>query len=182
MKITTKQMTVTAVMIALCIIAQLFKTNGTYSVWIVGGLVNMFIIIATLYSGWVSGLLISILAPITSFIITASPIIAAVPLIMPCIMVGNLIMVVAAALVRCKRLELNILPISLVAGAIIKYFVMTGLIVKWVIPTYGAALSDAQVVAASAQFSLTQLFAGLVGAFMACVVWPIVKLSVKRSR
>lgn len=182
MKITTKQMTLTAIMIALCIIAQLFKTSGPYSVWIVGGLVNMFIIIATLYSGWVSGLLISILAPITSFIITASPIIATVPLIMPCIMVGNLIMVVFATFVRGKKLELNLLPISLVASAVVKYLVMTALIVKWIIPTYGTSLSNAQVTAASTQFSITQLFAGLVGAFMTCVVWPIVKLSVKRSR
>ncbi len=182
MKITTKQMTVTAIMIALCVIAQLFKTSNAYTTWIVGGLINMFIIIATLYSGWVSGLLISILAPITSFIITASPIIAAVPLIMPCIMVGNLVMVVFAAFVRCKKLELNILPICLVAAAVVKYFVMTALIVKWVIPTYGSGLSAVQVKMASAQFGINQLWAGGLGVFMTCIVWPIIKLSVKRSR
>lgn len=183
MKITTKELTVTGVMIALCIVVQLFKNPAIpYLTYVTGGLINLFIIIATLYSGWVSGLLISILTPITAFIITGSPIIAAVPLIMPCIMVGNFVMALFAWFVRCKKFELNLLPISLVAGAFAKYGVMTLLIVNWVIPSYGSSLKAAAKSLAATTYSTTQLIAGLVGTFLACIIWPIVKLAVKRSR
>lgn len=183
MKITTKQITVTAVMIALCIVVQLFKNPSIpYLTWITGGLINLFIIIATLYSGWVSGLLVSILTPITAFIVTGSPIMATVPLIIPCIMVGNFVMALFAYFVRSKRLELNLLPISLVAGAFAKYGIMTLLIVKWVLPSYGASLSNQMATMATTTYSITQLYAGLVGVFMACIIWPLLKLSVKRGR
>ena len=81
MKMKTRTITVTAIMVALCVVVQLFKNPGTIPV--TGGLINMIIIIDTLYCGLVSGIIISIAAPVTSFIITQSPMIAAVPMILP---------------------------------------------------------------------------------------------------
>lgn len=132
MKMKTRTITVTAIMVALCVVVQLFKNPGTIPV--TGGLINMIIIIDTLYCGLVSGIIISIAAPVTSFIITQSPMIAAVPMILPFIMVGNVVIVLFAWAVRCKKLELNLLPLSLVAGSFAKWGVMTLLIVQWVLP------------------------------------------------
>lgn len=183
MKMRTRTVTVTAVMIALCIIIQLFKTPSfMYSVYVVGGLINLILIIDTLYCGLVSGIIVAAVTPITSFIITGSAIIAAVPMILPCIMIGNMVIVLFAWFVRCKKLELNLLPISLVAGSFAKWGVMTLLIVKWVLPTFGKGLGAAAYQAATVTYSTTQLIAALVGTAFACVIWPIVRLGVKRSR
>ena len=183
MKMRTRTLTVTAVMIALCIIIQFFKAPSfMYSVYIIGGLINLILIVDTLYCGIVSGLIVAAITPITSFIITGAPIIAAVPMILPCIMAGNIVIVMFAWFVRCKKLELNLLPISLVAGSIAKWGVMTLLIVKWVLPSFGKGLNPAVYKTAAITYSTTQLIAALVGTAFACIIWPIVRLGVKRSR
>lgn len=93
MKMRTRTITVTAVMIALCIAVQFFKVpTFAYSIYVIGGLINLILIIDTLYCGIVSGIIVSAVAPITSFIITGSPVIAAVPMILPCIMIGNMVL------------------------------------------------------------------------------------------
>ena len=130
----------------------------------------------------VSGIIISIAAPVTSFIITQSPMIAAVPMILPFIMVGNVVIVLFAWAVRCKKLELNLLPLSLVAGSFAKWGVMTLLIVQWVLPVFGADLSPKMKAMAAATYSTTQLYAALAGTALTCIIWPIIKLGVKRSR
>lgn len=181
MKMKTRTVAVTAIMIALCIVVQLFKNPGTIPV--TGGLINLILIIDTLYCGLVSGVIISIIAPITSFIITGSPVIAAVPMLLPCIMIGNIVIVIFAWIIRCKKLELNLLPISLVAGSFAKWGAMTLLIVKWVLPFYGkTALAPKAYNIASVTYSTTQLYSALLGTALACIIWPIVRLAVKRNR
>lgn len=180
MKMRTRTITVTAIMVALCVVVQLFKNPGTIP--ITGGLINLIIIIDTLYCGLLSGIIISAVAPITSFIITQSPIIAAVPMILPFIMVGNIVIVLFAWAVRCKKLELNLLPLSLVAGSFAKWGVMTLTIVKWILPTFGLNLAPKMYKMAAATYSLTQLYAALAGTALACIIWPIVRLGIKRNR
>ena len=85
MKIQTKQITVTAIMLAICIISQFFKT---LSVYITGPIVNAALILTVLYAGTVCGIILSIITPITSFFITGTPIMAVIPAMFPCIMVG----------------------------------------------------------------------------------------------
>jgi hypothetical protein len=97
-------------------------------------------------------------------------------------MVGNAVIVFFAWLVRCKKLELNLLPISLVAGSIAKWGIMTLLIVKWVLPNFGTGLSSVAYKTATITYSTTQLIAAFVGTAFACVIWPIIRLGVKRSR
>lgn len=180
MKMKTRTITVTAIMVALCVVIQLFKNPGTIPV--TGGLINMIIMIDTLYCGLTSGIIISIVAPITSFIITQSPMIASVPMILPFIMIGNVVIVLFAWVVRCKKLELNLLPLSLVAGSFAKWGVMTLSIVQWVLPVFGADLSPKMKAMAAATYSTTQLYAALAGTALTCIIWPIIKLGVKRSR
>lgn len=180
MKMKTRTITVTAIMVALCIVVQLFKTQGTIP--ITGALINLIIIIDTLYCGLLSGIILSIIVPITSFIITQSPIIASVPMILPFIMLGNIVIVIFAWFVRGKKLELNLLPLSLVSGSFAKWAVMTLTITKWVLPTFGGSLAPKMKAMAAATYSTTQLYAALFGTALACIIWPILKLAIKRVR
>ena len=90
MKITTKQITTTAVLLAICIVSQFFKNT---SVYITGPVINACLILAVLSVGIPCGIILSVITPVTSFFITGSPIIGAIPAIMPCIMAGNALLV-----------------------------------------------------------------------------------------
>lgn len=96
MKITTKQITTTAVLLAICIVSQFFKNT---SVYITGPVINACLILAVLSVGIPCGIILSVITPVTSFFITGSPIIGAIPAIMPCIMAGNALLVLGVGLV-----------------------------------------------------------------------------------
>ena len=49
MKIKTKQITVTAIMLAICLVSQFFKN---LSVYITGPIINAALILTVLYAGW----------------------------------------------------------------------------------------------------------------------------------
>lgn len=100
MKIITKQITITAALLAVCIASQFFKNM---SVYITGPIINACIVLAALSGGMICGIIISIITPVMSFFITGSPIIAAIPLIMPCIMIGNAFFVCSSFLICKKR-------------------------------------------------------------------------------
>lgn len=186
MKATTKQITVTAIMIALSIVViQFIKlplSISGQSVGVSGALINLIMIIDTLYCGLLSGILLAIIIPVLSFVLTASPVISAVPLILPCIMIGNAVLVLFAWFVRGKKLELNLMPISLVAGSFAKAGIMALLIVNWVLPQFGGKLPAAAMNMAKVTYSSTQLLAALVGTFLACVIWPVLKIGLKHIR
>lgn len=186
MKINTKQITVTAIMLALSIVViQFIKlplSISGQSVGISGALINLILIIDTLYCGMLSGMLLAIIIPVLSFVLTASPIISSVPLILPCIMIGNVVFVFFAWFVRGKKLELNLMPLSLVAGSFAKAGIMALLIVKWVIPQFGSALPAKALAMAKVTYSSTQLIAALLGTFLACIIWPVLKLGLKKIR
>lgn len=188
-KIATKQIAVTAIMLALCILSQFFKN---LSVYITGPIINTILIITTLYCGMLCGSIIAIITPITSFFITGAPVIAALPLIMPCIMAGNEILVLSIGFVKkaiiamefklpnneTKR-EIAILAPSMIIGSILKALFMSIAIVRVIIPTFGTSLPAPMVKAASVTFSTTQLITALIGGAIACVIWPAIKIYLK---
>ena len=73
---------------------------------------------AVIYAGPACGIILGIITPITSFFITGSPIMAAIPAMFPCIMIGNIILVGAVALLREKCGKTEGLPISIVIGGV----------------------------------------------------------------
>ena len=81
MKIKTKQITVTAIMLAICLVSQFFKN---LSVYITGPIINAALILTVLYAGMACGIILSIITPVTSFFITGSPVMAAIPAMFPC--------------------------------------------------------------------------------------------------
>lgn len=186
MKSKTKQITITAVMLALSIVViQFIKlplSISGQSVGFSGALINLILIVDTLYCGLVSGIFLSLIIPVLSFVLTASPVISSVPLILPCIMIGNVVFVLFAWFVRGKKFELNLMPLSLVAGSFAKAGIMSLLIVNWVIPNFGTVLPAKALGMIKVTYSSTQLIAALLGTFLACIIWPVMKMALKKFR
>lgn len=187
-KITTKQITITAVLLAICILSQYFKN---LSVYITGPLVNACILLATLAAGLASGVIISIIAPITAFLFTGSPIMASMPLMFPAIMLGNITIAWVAWFFQKKfKFKLH-LEIGLIIGSIAKAIVMGVLIVFVIFPLFGDNLSDklgdatkatAVLTAARYTFSVSQLITSLIGSALTLVLWYPLKKVMKNEQ
>ena len=150
MKIRTKQITVTAIMLAICILSQFFKN---LSVYITGPIINAALILTVLYAGTVCGIILSIITPVTSFFITGSPIMAAIPAMFPCIMIGNIILVLCVGLLHTKFGAKAGLPVS----------------------TYLPVKMQPMLHAVQLQFSLTQLITAIIGGVYAVIIAAVLK-------
>ena len=100
----TKQITTTAILLAICIISQVFKN---LSIFITGPIINTCIVLAVLLVGLPCGLILSVITPVTAYFIAASPVMNAVPLIIPFIMLGNCVLAVAVSLLLKKSIGEN---------------------------------------------------------------------------
>ena len=176
-KITVKQITITAALLAICILSQYFKN---LSVYITGPIVNACILLATLAAGLGSGVILSIIAPITAFFFTGSDLMAAMPLLFPAIMLGNITICFFAWFLNKKFKFKFRLETGLVLGSIAKAAVMGILIVLIIFPTFGDALTVRIGDAAKATkmlngarvvFSLTQLTTSLIGSALTIILW-----------
>lgn len=166
-KITTKQIATGGVLLALMIVAQLFKD---LSVYITGPIVNAVLIIATLSLGPVVGIILSIISPLTAFLITASPIMKMVPLIIPAIMCGNIILCMFVYFLA-KHIKKPVgLPAGLITGSVFKAMFMGGVISNCLL-VYMAKLPEEKLKAAQATFSVTQLITALIGSVLAYIIW-----------
>lgn len=188
MKITTKQLVQTALLLAICIASQYFKN---LSVYITGPIVNLTIIIAVLAVGLWGGLLLSIVAPITAFFFTGSPIMAAIPLMFPAIMAGNAVLAITVWYFQNKTHFKGNLPVGLIVGSILKAVFMGIVIVLIILPLFGNNIAtqlpnpDAlpKVLAtAKVTFSITQLTTALIGSALAYVIWLPLKKYLKTEQ
>ena len=172
MKIRTKQITVTAIMLAICILSQFFKN---LSVYITGPIINAALILTVLYAGTVCGIILSIITPVTSFFITGSPIMAAIPAMFPCIMIGNIILVLCVGLLHTKFGAKAGLPVSIGIGAVLKAVFMGILISLIILPTYLPVKMQPMLHALQLQFSLTQLITAIIGGVYAVIIAAVLR-------
>ena len=183
MKITTKQIAVTGLLLAICIISQYFKTISPY---ITGPIVNATLILAVLGSGLFSGILLSIIAPITAFFFTGSPLMAAVPLMFPVIMLGNLILVFCVYYSQSRTKSNKNLIAGLAVGSILKSIFLGGLVVLVILPLFHNALATkipnpeklaGFLTTIKMTFSVTQLITAVIGSVIAYLIWiPLKKV------
>ena len=173
MKITTKQITTTAVLLAICIVRQFFKNT---SVYITGPIINACLIIAALGAGMACGIILSVITPVTSFLITGSPIMSAIPAIIPCVMIGNIILVVAVSLIA-KKIKGNAgLIAGMAAGSIVKALFMGVVIALVLIPSL---LPEAMF---QTKYSVTQLITAVIGSVLAFIIWiPLKKVIAEQN-
>ena len=185
MKITTKQLVQTALLLAICIASQYFKN---LSVYITGPIVNLTIILAVLSVGLWSRLLLSIIAPVTAFFFTGSPIMAAIPLMFPAVMAGNAVLAVTVWYFQKKTSFKWRLPAGLIAGSVLKAVFMGIVIVLIILPIFGDNIASKlpkpealPMVLATAKvtFSVTQLTTALIGSVLAYLIWMPLKKYLK---
>ena len=188
MKPTTKGLAQTALLLAICIASQYFKN---LSVYITGPIVNTTIIIAVLAVGLWSGILISIIAPVTAFLFTGSPIMAAIPLMFPVVMAGNAILAICVWYFQEKQSFKWRLPAGLVIGSVLKAIFMGVVVIIVILPLFGnnvasrlpkpealpKVLSTAKVT-----FSITQLITALLGSILAYLIWIPLKKYLKNPQ
>ena len=169
MKIKTKQITVTAIMLAICLVSQFFKN---LSVYITGPIINAALILTVLYAGMACGIILSI---ITSFFITGSPVMAAIPAMFPCIMIGNIILVVCVGLLRKKCGKAAGFPVSIAIGAILKAVFMGIAIALIILPAFLPAPMHKMLPVLQLQFSVTQLITAVIGGVYAVIIAAVLK-------
>ena len=161
----------TAVLLALCIASQFLKN---LSVYLTGSIINAILVIATLSCGFWSGIAISLVTPVTSWLITGSPLVSALPVMMPLISMSNAVLVVFTALAR-KKEKFWVLPLSLGVGSLAKGGFLWLTVVQWVLPILGpgSGLPEKALLAAKTTFSLTQVITALIGSALALTVWHL---------
>ncbi|MBS4535239.1 ECF transporter S component [Clostridium sp. D2Q-14] len=160
----TKKLVRTALLLSLALIFQIGFRQ--FAQPLVGPLVNMTLVLATLIVGPVSGIIIGILTPTVAFMLG---IIALAPLI-PIIIIGNSLLVVIFYLVNDKLKFKGKEWISIILASLFKFtFLAVG--VRTILPLF--LLKVPSVIIAT--FTLPQLYTALVGGALALIIYPFIK-------
>lgn len=178
-KLSTHQIVTAGLLLTLIIVSQFFKN---LSVFITGPIVNTILIIATLSCGPAVGIILSIISPITSFFITQSPIISAIPLIIPAIIAGNIILCLGAHFGEERIKNFLGLMIGLVTGSLLKALFMGAVISNFLLVVFNTSLPPKAIAVAKNTFSVTQLLTSMIGSAFAFAIWKSIKAFVKNPQ
>lgn len=176
----TRQIAITAVLLAVCIASQFFKN---LSVYITGPIVNLCLILATVFAGLLWGVILAIVTPVTSFIISGSPVMMAVPGIIPLIMLGNAVLVVMVHFlfkpaVTGEGSFINVRSVITAAlSALAKGCIMGLTISLWLLPSFIPAESPLmeKLPVFQMTFSVTQFVTAVIGFVYFFIVWTPLK-------
>lgn len=165
-----REIATAAMLLAICIVAQLFKNT---SVFITGPVINACLILCELFAGLAPAVVLSIVTPVTSALITGSPVMQAVPLLPLFIMLGNIVLVLCVWLM--ERLQWNInrnvkTAFGMAGGSVLKSLFMGLTISYGILPNFLPAAMMKMLPVLQAQFSTTQLVTALIGSAIAFVV------------
>ena len=179
---TSKKIAITAVLLAICIVSQFFKN---LSVYITGPIVNLCLILATMTAGLLWGSILALITPVTAFFIAASPVMTAVPFIIPFIMLGNEVLVLMVHFcfkpaVSAGSNAANSKSIAMaVLSSVAKGCFMGLTISLWLLPTFipqASPLRDKMSIF-QATFSLTQFISALIG----FLYYYIVRIPIRKA-
>ena len=165
--VNTKTITLTGVLLAICIVFQLFKGISPF---ISGPVVNAVIIIATAAVGLWSGTVIALISPIVAYFLGATPILQVIPLMIPVIMAGNWIMAGATELYKKNNEDLRGIA-TLVVGAVLKAAFLWFMVSFIMLPAFGKNIPTPQQIAMKTMFSTVQLITALIGIVIALLLW-----------
>ncbi len=171
----TKQIAATAILLAICIASQFFKN---LSIFITGPIINACIVLAVMTVNLPCALLLCVITPVTAYFIAASPVMMAVPGILPFIMLGNAVLAVAArflirpALKQKGKIFSSRSVILGVLSAALKGIVMGLTISLWLLPTFIPAESPlfAKLGTFQLTFGLFQFITALIGVVYAYIL------------
>lgn len=171
----TQKLTYSAMLLAISLISMVFKGGGTLMiVFLTGAVVNACIIIDTYLCGLLYGIILSIITPIAAKFISPSPVQTAVPVVIPCIMVGNAILAICIAAMGKRSGSKLFLPVSMITGSIAKALFMGIVIALIILPSMLPAELMGKLSAFQFTFSFVQLFSALVGSIYAYSVLKLV--------
>lgn len=182
----TKKIAVTAILLAVCIASQFLKN---LSVYITGPIVNLCIILAVMTAGLSWGVILSVITPVTAFFIAASPVMQAVPWIIPLIMCGNAVLAIMVAVLfrpavlKSDRL-LNLKSVLMaVISALAKGVFMGLTIALWLLPSFIPAESPLREKMSIFQttFSITQFITALIGFVYFFIVWIPIRQTMEKG-
>ncbi|MDR1782312.1 MAG: ECF transporter S component [Bacilli bacterium] len=164
----------TALFIALLVVIQ-FATASLGNTLITGSLVNLILIISVLSCGLQTGAFVAILSPILAKLVGIGPLWT----IIPFVMLGNLVLVIIYKLVYDK-VEKNIVGqiILIVGAALVKTLVLYLGIVKIMVPLV-LQLPAKQATIISTMFSFPQFITATIGGVIALIVFSQLKKTLK---
>ena len=182
-----RELTISAILLAICIVSQFFKNLNVY---ITGTIVNLGLIMAVMAAGLKWGLILAVITPVTAFFIASSPVMQAVPGILPLIMCGNIILVLAVWKLFEPAVNKGgsvINPGSVIAAAvssILKGAFMGLTISRWLLPAFIPVESPLRAKMGIFQmtFSVTQLITALIGFIYFFIIWIPVRITLKKDQ
>ena len=180
-----KQIAITAILLAICIVSQFFKN---LSIFITGPIINVCIALAVTLVNLPCGIILSVITPVTAYIIAASPVMMAVPGIIPLIMAGNAVLAVAVHfLLKKDVLGTKVLCVKSYVMAIIcallKGAFMGLTISLWLLPTFIPTESPLRGKMATFQitFSLFQYITARIGFLYFFIIMIALKKVIKNA-
>ena len=180
-KFGVREISTTAILLAICIVSQVFKN---LSVFITGPIINACIVLTVLMVNLPCGVILCLITPVTAYFIASSPVMQAVPGIVPLIMLGNVVLAVAVhylfePAVRSPQKIVNGKSIvTAIASAAIKGIVMGLTISLWLLPTF--IPQDSPLYANLGKFQMTfgviQFATALIGfVYVFILIFPLRK-------
>lgn len=163
----TKQLVLTALLLAMCIVFQSLKG---ISVYLTGSAVNALLVMATLAVGTSSGVFIAVITPVIAYFMGQTPILQIIPMMVIVIMLGNLTLVLLASKGKKEKLLA-----WLALGAILKAVVLWLLVWYAVLPFFGGGVPEKMVGVVKATFSITQFITAAIGCAIAFIVHARIK-------
>ena len=172
----TQKLTYSAMLLAICLISMVFKGGGTaFVIFLTGAVVNACIIIDSYLCGLVYGVILSVITPVAAYFISPNPVHQTVPIVVPCIMIGNAILAVCVALLAKKKDSKIMLPVSMGIGSVAKALFMGVAISLIILPNMLPEAMMPKLSTLQFTFSFVQLFAAIVGSVYAFIVLQVVK-------
>lgn len=164
----------TAILLAIAILFQFIgQYIPTYNNFIVGPVVNAVLLVATEFSGILSGVVISVIAPFVSAITNKSAMGPIVLAFSPFIISGNILLVLCYALLKKKN---QIVAIGM--GAVVKSAFLYGAILIF---TSLMKLNDKITTVLLGLFSWPQLVTAILGGIIALAVFPALRKVIKEG-
>lgn len=169
----------TALFLAIVVLAQylgkLVPSVGITSQLVTGSIVNMALIVAGIVAGVWSGVAIGCISPVLAFLLGIGPVF---PVIIPCIALGNVIIVLLTSLVykafakKSKNTKIVGNIVGFLASAVAKGGFLWLAVVALVLPLITQA-KPPQVKALSLMFSWPQMITAATGGMLALAIIPV---------
>lgn len=178
-KFGAKQIAIIGILLAICIASQFFKN---LSIFITGPIINTCIVLAVLSTNLACAVALCVITPVTAFLITGSPIMSAVPGIIPLIMAGNAVLAVSVHFLLKKTM----LTKGRAAGGILTYLkavlcaalkggFMGLTICLWLLPTFIPEKMAPKLATFQITFSLYQFLTALIGFVYVFIIWAALR-------